>query len=136
MTVETLRTRKRRPVPVARSHEDIYDLLAESRADIAAAKKKAEDAECRADMAALVGQRIETKLDSLLKIVGEEHEDERGERVGTGVVGRLMRLEGQVAKRFGLYDGWLKLGTGFAAAVALAWGVIWWLLSDRLNFLK
>jgi hypothetical protein len=54
---------------------------------------KTEAAEQRADLAAQVGARIEYKVDALIRIVGEEHEDERGYRVGTGVVGRLMRLE-------------------------------------------
>lgn len=113
-------------MPIARSHEEIYDLVEQ-------ANKAALDAVSRADLAALVTQRVESKVDALLRVIGEEHEDERGTRVGTGVVGRLMRLEANVAKRFGLYDGWLKLGTGFAAAIALAWAVVWWLLSDRLG---
>lgn len=137
MSATDLASRRRRSSPAtSRSHEEIYDLVARALEQAEQANQKAADAVSRADLAHLVGQRVEIKVDALIKAVGEEHEDERGQRVGTGVIGRLMRLEASVAKRFGLYDGWLKIGTGFAAAIALAWAVVWFLVKDRLGFLK
>ena len=123
--VQQLNPRRRKP-RAARSHEEIYDLVASS-------NKKAADAVQRTDLMAGVVQRVESKLDDLLKIMGTEHEDERGEKVGTGVVGRLMRVEASVAKRFIQYDGWVKLVVGFTAAVAIFGPVLWWLTSDKLS---
>lgn len=124
--VEPMRPRRRKgPVP-ARSHEEIYDLV--KRAEVTA-----RDAVHRTNMLTEVVQRAEGKMDKILKALGDEGEDERGERVGTGIVGRLMRLERNVAKRFGLYDGWVKLGIGFTGAVLGLGPVIWWLVSDKLS---
>ena len=123
--VQQLNPRRRKPVTL-RSHEEIYDLVKR-------AEGKAADAVHRTDMLTEVIQRDEGKLDKVLKALGEEGEDERGERVGTGIVGRLMRLERNVAKRFGLYDGWVKLVVGFTAAVAIFGPVLWWLTSDKLS---
>lgn len=127
MTVQPLpqRPRRRAPKPV-RSHEEIYDL-------VEVANAKADDAGRRTDLQAAVVQRVETKLDRLLKAIGEETEDEYGVRTGTGLVGRLMRLETSVAKRFGQYDGWVKLVVGFTAAAAVFGPVIWWLTAAKLE---
>ena len=123
--VSPINARKRRTAPM-RSHEEIYDLVKR-------AEGKAADAVHRTDMLTEVIQRDEGKLDKVLKALGEEGEDERGERVGTGIVGRLMRLERNVAKRFGLYDGWVKLVVGFTAAAAILLPAIWWLVSGHLE---
>lgn len=123
--VQQLNPRRRKPVTL-RSHEDIYDLVKRAEA-------KAADAVHRTNMLTEVSQRIEKKLDEALKALGGEGEDERGERVGTGIVGRLMRLEGNVAKRFGLYDGWVKLAIGFTASAVFLGPVIWWLVADKLS---
>ena len=128
MSVDRLpKPRPRRPptAQISRSHEDIYDLAQE-------ADKKAADAADRVNQLHLVTQRVEGKLDRLIKVLGSEDEDERGRRVGTGVVGRLMRVETTVAKRFSLYDGWIKMAAGFSAAVLIAAPVIWWLVSSKV----
>lgn len=117
--------RRAAPKP-ARSHEDIYDLITETGA-------KAADAVHRTDLLTEVVQRVETKLDTLLKTVGLEGEDQRGEKVGTGMVGRVMRLETSVARRFGIYDGWVKLVVGFTAAAAVFLPILWWLTSGKLE---
>lgn len=109
-----------------RSHEDIYEL-------IEAASRKADDAVHRTDLLTQVVQRIETKLDGVRSTIGGEGQDERGEPVGTGIVGRLMRLEAKVSRRFSQYDGWVKLVVGFTAAAAIFLPVLWWLMSGRLE---
>lgn len=124
--VRSISPRRRRQPSPARSHEEIYDLVAK-------ATENAADARSRADMSHLVGQRVEKKLDDLIKAVGSESEDDRGVRIGTGVVGRLMRLETNVGKRFALYDGWTKLVIGFSACAAVLVPVVWWLVSDKLS---
>ena len=123
MTVQPMTKRARKPL---RSPEEIYDLITVSAA-------KASDAVHRTDMLTEVVQRVERKLDDLLKSVGAEAEDERGTRVGTGVVGRLMRLETAVAKRFGQYDGWVKIVVGFTACGALLLPALWWLAGGKLS---
>lgn len=130
--VSPISARKRRPVP-QRSHEDIYDLVQKAASIAEEAKRHAADAVGRADLSHLVGQRVEKKLDALIKSVGEESEDGRGEKVGTGAIGRLMRLETNVGRRFALYDGWVKVVVGFTAAAAILLPAIWWLVSGHLE---
>lgn len=125
MTVERLSDAPRKPRP-QRSHEEIYDLLAVN-------SRKSDDAVHRADMLTEVVQRVEKKLDDLLKSVGSESEDHRGEKIGTGVVGKVMRLEAAVAKRFGQYDGWVKIVVGFTACAAMLLPALWWLTGGRIS---
>lgn len=122
--VQPMPTRRRKPAP-QRSHDEIYDLTAK-------ADKAARDAVHRTDMLTEVVQRVELKLDEVVMAIGKESEDERGERVGTGVVGRLMRLESRVDGRFSLYDGWVKLAIGFGVAVTVLAPVVWWLVNGAL----
>ncbi len=132
MSESVAKPRRRRSV-VTRSHEDIYKLVEKALEQAEHARTSATDAVSRSDLAHLVGQRIEGKVDGLVKTIGSQDEDERGERVGTGVIGRLMRLETTVARRFSLYDGWAKLVIGFTAAAVIAGPIIWWLVSGRLS---
>lgn len=118
---------RRRKAPAAlRSHEEIYDLVEK-------AVRLSTDAIGRADLSAVVVQRVEAKVDKVAKAVGEEHEDERGQRVGTGIIGKMMRLEVQVGTRFGVYDGWVKIVIGFSAAAAILLPAIWWLVSGHVE---
>jgi len=64
--------------------------------------------------------------------IGTERLDEYGKPVGTGIVGRLMRLERDVASRFGKYDGWVKMLTGAAVAIGIIGPVLWWLVGDKM----
>lgn len=115
-----------------RSHEEIYDLVAAAHKAAETAGRLAQDAVQRADLSHMTGQRIEKKLDEALNALGGEREDERGEKVGTGIIGRLMRVEASVTRRFAQYDGWVKLVVGFTAAVAVFGPILWWLLQERL----
>lgn len=71
-------------------------------------------------------------LETLTEAVGTERLDEYGKPVGTGIVGRLMRLERDVASRFGKYDGWVKMLTGAAVAIGIIGPVLWWLVGDKM----
>jgi len=132
VSVENLPRRRTAPKTM-RSHEEIYDLVAMCGVKSEEAAKEARDAVHRTDMLTEVVQRVEIKLDALAKAIGAEREDESGQRVGTGVVGRLMRLESTVAKRFGQYDGWVKLVVGFTAAAVLFIPALWWLIDGKLE---
>jgi hypothetical protein len=114
--------RRRRTVNVPeRSHDEIYALVEQS------AKQ--------AEQAWQASAQIEAMLKHLTDAIGTESQDEYGKPVGTGIVGRLMRLERDVAHRFGKFDGWVKIATGAGMVLAFLAPVLWWLLGDRLGVL-
>lgn len=118
---ETARRRPRAVNQPERSHDEIYALVEQS------AKQ--------AEQAWQASAKIEEMLTDLKAAIGSESQDEYGQPVGTGIVGRLMRLERDVQRRFETWDGWAKTATGAAMAATLLGGVLWWLLGDRLALL-
>lgn len=118
---ETARRRPRAVNQPERSHDEIYALVEQS------AKQ--------AEQAWQASAKIEEMLTDLKAAIGSESQDEYGQPVGTGIVGRLMRLERDVQRRFATWDGWVKTATGAAMAATLLGGVLWWLLGDRLALL-
>ena len=117
---ETAPRRRARAVnqPEGKIHDEIYQLIEES--------------SLKADQAVQASAEIKGLLEALTAAIGSESQDEYGKPVGTGIVGRLMRLERDVQKRFATWDGWVKTATGAAMAATLLGGVVWWLLGDRL----
>jgi len=117
---ETAPRRRARAVNQAegKTHDKIYQLVQES--------------SLRAEQAFQASAEIKGLLEGLTAAIGSESQDEYGKPVGTGIVGRLMRLERDVQKRFATWDGWVKTATGAAMAATLLGGVLWWLLGDRL----
>jgi hypothetical protein len=105
-------------LPEGRTHDEIYAVVAEVGAT--------------ADRALQGNAEIKAMLETLTKAIGSEAHDEYGQPVGTGIVGRLMRLERDVQKRFATWDGWVKAATGAVMAATLLGGVLWWLLGERL----
>ena len=112
------RRRARVTSPEGKTHDEIYQLVEES------GRQSAQALQATAE--------IKTLLEGLTSAIGSESQDEYGKPVGTGIVGRLMRLERDVQKRFATWDGWVKTATGAVMAAGLLGGVIWWLLGDRL----
>jgi hypothetical protein len=105
-------------LPEGRTHDEIYAVVAEVGAT--------------ADRALQGNAEIKAMLETLTRAIGSEAHDEYGQPVGTGIVGRLMRLERDVQKRFATWDGWVKAATGAVMAATLLGGVLWWLLGERL----
>lgn len=71
-------------------------------------------------------------LGTIAAAIGEEKEDGQGNYLGTGLLGRVRRVErGQRSLRE-LYHRWIAFGSGFVACGGVAAGMIWWLLSDKL----
>ncbi len=111
-----------------------------------AASRKADKSAAQVDLFHQTMQRVEGHLADLMgkdgqleqikALIGEEHENERGEKLGTGLMGRLMRHELKDERRFAKYHRWQLLASGFIAALVLFGPVIWWLVADRLAFLK
>ncbi|MCA3734351.1 MAG: hypothetical protein INE97_03270 [Phenylobacterium sp.] len=120
---ETPPRRRTRAVnqPEGKTHDEIYALVEESSA--------------LSRQAIQSSAEIKGLLESLTAAIGSESQDEYGQPIGTGIVGRLMRLERDVQRRFATWDGWVKTATGAAMAATLLGGVLWWLLGDRLALL-
>lgn len=120
---ETPTRRRPRAVnqPEGKTHDEIYALVEESSA--------------LSRQAIQSSAEIKGLLESLTAAIGTESQDEYGQPIGTGIVGRLMRLERDVQRRFATWDGWVKTATGAAMAATLLGGVLWWLLGDRLALL-
>ena len=104
--------------PEGKTHEEIYQLI--------------EASSLKADQAVQSTAEIKGLLETLTLAIGSESQDEYGKPVGTGIVGRLMRLERDVQRRFAVWDGWVKTATGAALAAGVLGGVLWWLLGERL----
>lgn len=115
------------PMP---NHRDIMARLAEH--------------ERRAGMADLVMQRIEKKLDDLKREFGEglekveiaigwEKQDERGKPIGTGVVGRLMRLEIRTDGFHAMVERWRWILVGAVAVLMVVVPFVWWLIDERVS---
>lgn len=83
---------------------------------------------------------LKTGQDELARHVGQADRDEYGKPIGTGIAGDLQRLSHQVGQRFRTYDIWranakgILIGAG--AALTVLGGVIWFLIKDRIGFLK
>jgi len=101
-----------------KTHDEIYQLIEES--------------SLKADQAVQASAEIKELLEKLNLAIGSEGEDEYGKPIGTGIVGRLMRLERDVQRRFATLDGWTRTATGVAMAAAVLGGVLWWLVRERL----
>jgi negative regulator of sigma E activity len=101
-----------------KTHDEIYQLIEES--------------SLKSDQAVQASAEIKELLEKLNLAIGSEGEDEYGKPIGTGIVGRLMRLERDVQRRFATLDGWTRTATGVAMAAAVLGGVLWWLVRERL----
>ena len=101
-----------------KTHDEIYQLIEES--------------SLKADQAVQASAEIKSLLEALTAAIGSEGQDEYGQPVGTGIVGRLMRLERDVQRRFATLDGWTRTAAGVAMAAAVLGGVLWWLVGEKL----
>ena len=117
---ETPPRRRSRQVnqPEGKTHDEIYQLIEES--------------SLKADQAVQASAEIKELLEKLNLAIGSEGEDEYGKPIGTGIVGRLMRLERDVQRRFATLDGWTRTAAGVAMAAAVLGGVLWWLVGEKL----
>ena len=105
-------------IPEGKTHDEIYQLV--------------EASALKADQAVQASAEIKDLIKGLTLAIGTESQDEYGQPVGTGIVGRLMRLERDVQKRFATWDGWIRMATGAALAAGVLGAVLWWVLGERL----
>jgi hypothetical protein len=89
----------------------------------------------RADMGVLIMDMkgLKTELAAVVKCLGKEDEDEHGNAFGTGLVGRHMRLQARVDKRFRLYDDWRNYAIATFMTASMFIGIIWWIVEKRIE---
>lgn len=125
--------RRARPAEPPPTHGDILDAVSR-------VGGRQNESERQADLMAMTLQRLEKavtdgfaavgkEMADVRRAIGEEGEDEYGKPIGTGVVGRLMRLE----HRFG---GWRRWVAGAGATLLVLAPVIWFLVEKRVEFLR
>lgn len=117
--------------------------MSEKVVDIVALAKTVETLQNDRDVDKLVWQKIQTTLselkdsvDRVSDAVGSTWTDEHGTPVGTGIKGDLMRIRIKVDKKFSFYDGLGKYAAGAIMAASVAVTVVWWLVQERVEFLK
>ncbi len=69
---------------------------------------------------------------SVLAILGKEEEDGAGNYLGTGLLGRVRRVERSQRSLRELYHRWIAFGSGFVFCGGAALAILWWLLGDKL----
>lgn len=81
----------------------------------------------------LVMQRIESKMDAILLLVGSEEEDGDGGFKGVGLLGRMRRVEESQSTLLSKYKTWIAWGGGFITCMSFMVAVLWWLISDKVE---
>lgn len=117
--------------------------MSEKEVDVMALARSVETLQNDRDVDKLVWQKIQTTLDEQTKAIqaitiaiGSTSTDEHGQPVGTGIKGDVMRIRLKVDQKFSVYDGWAKYATGAIMAASVAIAVVWWLVQERVEFLK
>ncbi|MBO9710558.1 MAG: hypothetical protein J7521_20345 [Caulobacter sp.] len=79
--------------------------------------------------------RDETRREiaALKDAIGWERTDEKGEPIGTGLTGRVMRQENALKAKVTAFDGMRKYATGATAGMGLMIIAIWWLIADKVQ---
>ena len=85
------------------------------------------------DLGQLTLQRVESKMDAVLLLVGTEEEDGEGGFKGVGLLGRMRRVEESQSTLMSKYKTWIAWGGGFISAMGAGVAVIWWLIADKLE---
>jgi hypothetical protein len=77
-------------------------------------------------------QRTEAHYKEISDKLGKETEDGNGGFLGTGLFGRMGRNERAVANMTMTFRIWIAFGTGACGTIVICWGIVWWLLGDKL----
>lgn len=76
--------------------------------------------------------KLTGSISTLVAAMGEEREDGAGNYLGTGLLGRVRRVErGQRSLRE-LYHRWIAFGAGFTTCLGTSAAAIWWLLNHQV----
>lgn len=85
------------------------------------------------ELATQAMQRVESKMDAILLLVGAEEEDGDGGFKGVGLLGRMRRVEESQTSLLSKYKTWIAWGGGFLTCGSAMTLFIWWLISDKLE---
>lgn len=96
-------------------------------------ESKIDELTAHIDLFHTVVQRVETKMEKALGLLGEEKEDGLGNLVGTGMMGRLRRNENAVKDLRTAYKIWIAFGSGFIFSLGSTAAIVWWLIGDKLG---
>jgi hypothetical protein len=80
------------------------------------------------ELASLAGS-----VTTLVSAIGDEKEDGQGNYLGTGLLGRVRRVERSQRSLRELYHRWIAFGAGFCACFGTAVALIWWLVGDKIG---
>jgi hypothetical protein len=75
---------------------------------------------------------LASSVNTLVSSLGEEREDGAGNYLGTGLLGRVRRVERSQRSLKELYHRWIAFGSGFCACLTASVAILWWLLGDKL----
>jgi hypothetical protein len=76
------------------------------------------------ETALTIARRTEAKVDQILALVGQETEDGKGGFTGTGLMGRVRRLEDGNKRVWSKVGAMAAFGSGFAGAFGLIASVV------------
>lgn len=76
---------------------------------------------------------FKTDMAAVKDAIGWEKTDEHGEPIGTGLTGRVMRVENTVKAKVTAFEGMRKYATGATAGMGLMIVAIWWLIADKVQ---
>ena len=76
---------------------------------------------------------LKTEVNHLKDAIGWERTNEKGEPIGTGLTGRVMRQENALKAKVTAFDGMRKYATGATAGMGLMIVAIWWLIADKVQ---
>lgn len=77
-------------------------------------------------------ESMAANVGTILDHLGKEEEDGNGNYKGTGLLGRMRRVEREQRSLRELYHRWIAFGAGFSACLGGAVVIVWWLLGDKL----
>jgi len=83
----------------------------------------------------MANQGVQRSLADISDRVGKAHQDERGDWIGTGMAGDLVRLRREVQDRFKLYDKFTYTLIGGATAVSVSILAFWWAVKPKIEAL-
>lgn len=122
--------KRRRPPPVQKTHDEIYKLIEETDAR---AKTAVDEAASLRMSVEEIKETLSSEFFKISKLIGSSDTDERGELVGTGIVGHIARLERKVDSKFRSFDGWFMFGRGLLLASLILGPVIYWLVTTHVS---
>lgn len=81
-------------------------------------------------------QQLSIAVQALVSAIGEEKEDGQGNYLGTGLLGRVRRVERAQRSLRELYHRWIAFGAGFSACFTATAALVYWLVSTHFSLVS